>query len=167
MRRTTSLTHAIRVEILERIHNVPEQHQLHGLKRLCSRTACSPNRPAWCRRDSGFTSAFTSILIASLSCQGTADTPAGGAGGLGVGLLHATTRFIDVRLRRLVQLDEIFSASPVEFIALSYVWGKDYQLRTLSGNLATFRVQLPGSEAGPDETLPKTIEDAILVTRAL
>ncbi|RYP44189.1 hypothetical protein DL768_009337 [Monosporascus sp. mg162] len=199
IRRTTSLTHAIRVEILERVHNVPEQHQLYDLlvlnahisdtwygnsvkkglffRNLHSIDSNSHERPttqAWdgeAAQPHGVLSKWASLVQARLwlhecvykhpDCQsivsGTAE-----AGGL-----HATTRFIDVRLRRLVQLDEIFSAPPLEFVALSYVWGKDYQLRTLSGNLAAFRVQLPGSDAGPDERLPKTIEDAMLVTQAL
>lgn len=83
------------------------------------------------------------------------------------GTLHPMTRFIDVRLGRLVQLDEIFCGTPIEYVALSYVWGQDYQLRTLSSNLGLFRVHLPKGNASPNERLPRTIEDAILVTKAL
>ncbi|KAI1128162.1 HET-domain-containing protein [Nemania abortiva] len=83
------------------------------------------------------------------------------------GSLHTTTRFIDVRRRRLVQIDEIFPAAPLEYVALSYVWGRDYQLRTLSGNLDAFRRRLPTGDARPGERIPRTIEDAMLVTQAL
>ncbi|RYO87773.1 hypothetical protein DL762_004063 [Monosporascus cannonballus] len=199
IRQKTPLTHAIRVEILERFHEVPEQHQLYDLLVFNDRISDSwygnsakkvlffrdlhsidsnshewPTMQAWdgeAAQPHGVLSKWASLVEARLwlhecvykhpDCQsivsGTAE-----AGGL-----HATTRFIDVRLRRLVQLNEIFSGAPLEFVALSYVWGKDYQLRTLSGNLAAFRVQLPGSDAVPGERLPKTIEDAMLVTRAL
>ncbi|KAK7754714.1 hypothetical protein SLS62_003272 [Diatrype stigma] len=81
--------------------------------------------------------------------------------------LHPMTRFIDVKLWRLVQLDEIFCGTPLEYVALSYVWGQDYQLRTLSSNLGLFRAHLPKANAPSDERLPRTIEDAIQVTKAL
>lgn len=51
--------------------------------------------------------------------------------------LHPPTRFIDTKMKRLVALDEIIS-SPLEFVALSYVWGQEYQLRTTSANIHEF-----------------------------
>ncbi|TBU38305.1 heterokaryon incompatibility protein-domain-containing protein [Dichomitus squalens] len=82
--------------------------------------------------------------------------------------LHPRTRFIDVRLWRLVQLDEILLPVPLEYVALSYVWGSDaYQLRMVTANLAAFKRRLPESTSTGAERLPKTIVDAMLVTRAL
>lgn len=81
--------------------------------------------------------------------------------------LHPMTRFIDVRLRRLVQLDEIMSG-PFDYVALSYVWGKEYQLKTMKEDLVTFKHRLPWDATHFDEVrLPNTIRDAMLVTLAL
>lgn len=195
----TSLTRAIRVEILERLEDVPEQHQLcdilifnvsisdtwygntstgdlffRDLRSFDSTAYTSPGtltQDSKAGRPHGVLSKWADLAWARLwvqdcvhkhpECQSIVPgTPEAGS-------LHASTRFIDVRLRRLVQLDEIFSTAPLEYVALSYVWGKDYQLRTLSANLATFRAQLPASDLGSGERLPRTIEDAMLVTQAL
>jgi hypothetical protein len=80
--------------------------------------------------------------------------------------LHGTTKFIDTRLRRLVQLDEIFTPAPLEYLALSYVWGKEYQLITTSSTLEAFKRRLPIDPDSP-KRLPRTIEDAISVAQSL
>ncbi|KAI1353933.1 HET-domain-containing protein [Xylaria sp. FL0043] len=81
--------------------------------------------------------------------------------------LHPSTRFIDAKLRRLVVRNEI-ARMPVEFVALSYVWGTAYQLRTTSATVGQFRERLPSSTVtGGEERMPKTIEDAMEVTLAL
>lgn len=81
--------------------------------------------------------------------------------------LHPSTKFIDAKLRRLVVLNEIADA-PVEFVALSYVWGVAYQLRTTSATIGQFRERLPSSTVTDgDDRMPKTVEDAMEVTRAL
>ncbi|RFU78780.1 het-domain-containing [Trichoderma arundinaceum] len=82
--------------------------------------------------------------------------------------LHPHTRFIDSTARCLVSLDEI--TSPLKFIALSYVWGVDYQLRTTSATFQEFQRKLPDSaaaEGNDNGRLPKTINDAMEVTLAL
>ncbi|KAF5344256.1 hypothetical protein D9758_012322 [Tetrapyrgos nigripes] len=83
--------------------------------------------------------------------------------------LHPSTRFIDVRLWRLVKLEEIILRSPIQYIALSYVWGREYQLKTTMETLKAFSRRLPRSIAGEDGSrrLPRTIYDAMVVTRAL
>ncbi|KAI8954369.1 HET-domain-containing protein [Xylaria longipes] len=199
----TTLTHAIRVDLLERSEDAHNQEQLGGLlvfdtrisdtwfgnsspKTLFFRDRRFVNSSA---RESerlglgldaqdpkpvlahGVFSKWADLAQAQLwvhecihrhrGCQSiVSGTPECGS-------LHATTRFIDVWQRRLVQLDEIFSAVPLEYVAISYVWGRDYQLRTLSGNLAAFRKRLPKNDAGPGERIPQTIEDAMLVTQSL
>ncbi|KAH7927028.1 HET-domain-containing protein [Leucogyrophana mollusca] len=80
-------------------------------------------------------------------------------------VLHASTRFIDVHLKRLVQITDIIGA-PVEYVALSYVWGGDHQTLTTSRNLEIFSRRLP-IDTDPANRLPKTVRDAMLVTRAL
>ncbi|KAI1825624.1 HET-domain-containing protein [Xylaria intraflava] len=80
-------------------------------------------------------------------------------------ILHRLTRFIDVQLGRLVQLEDIVGI-PVEYIALSYVWGKDYQLRTTSHTIQEFKRRL-ASDSDTADVLPKTVQDAVIVTRAL
>ncbi|KAL7931997.1 heterokaryon incompatibility protein domain-containing protein [Trichoderma chlorosporum] len=81
--------------------------------------------------------------------------------------LHPSTRFIDSISRCLVSLDEVASTT-FNFVALSYVWGVDYQLRTTSATLQDFRRKLPGITATEgNDRLPKTIKDAIKVTLAL
>jgi hypothetical protein len=81
--------------------------------------------------------------------------------------LQASTRFIDVRSRRLIPLDEI-AERPFEYVALSYVWGVDYQVRTTTENISEFRERIPSS-SDDDKSfrLPKTIEDTMEVTLAL
>lgn len=79
--------------------------------------------------------------------------------------LHPSTRLIDVQLQRLVLLEEII-AVPIEYVALSYVWGEDYQLRTTSQNIQAFRKHL-SSDVHATNRLPRTIRDAMSVTRAL
>ncbi|KAL6695214.1 heterokaryon incompatibility domain-containing protein [Trichoderma pleuroticola] len=81
--------------------------------------------------------------------------------------LHPSTRFIDTISECLVSLDEIRS-SPFKFVALSYVWGVDYQLRTTSATVEDFRRKLPGLTADDDNLrLPLTIRDAMDVTLTL
>ncbi|KAK4060484.1 uncharacterized protein Triagg1_10754 [Trichoderma aggressivum f. europaeum] len=81
--------------------------------------------------------------------------------------LHPSTRFIDTVSECLVSLGEIDSA-PFKFVALSYVWGVDYQLRTTSATLEDFRRKLPGLTAIDDNPrLPLTIRDAMDVTLTL
>ncbi|KAI1173523.1 HET-domain-containing protein [Nemania sp. FL0916] len=80
-------------------------------------------------------------------------------------ILHRSTRFIDVRLGRLVELQEIMG-TPVEFIALSYVWGNDYQLRTLAHTVREYKRGF-AKDSNAASMLPKTIHDAIWVTRVL
>ncbi|KAL7789096.1 heterokaryon incompatibility protein domain-containing protein [Trichoderma ceciliae] len=81
--------------------------------------------------------------------------------------LHPSTRFIDSSSRCLVSLDGVTSM-PLQFVALSYVWGVDYQLRITSATLQEFERKLPVFTATDDNgRLPKTIKDAIEVTLAL
>ncbi|THU83173.1 HET-domain-containing protein [Dendrothele bispora CBS 962.96] len=82
-------------------------------------------------------------------------------------VFHHSTRFIDVLLGRLVKLDQINVRVPVEYIALSYVWGKDYQLRTTLQTVEKFSQCLSADDSEAVDRLPKTIQDAISVTRAL
>ncbi|KAF3076039.1 hypothetical protein CFAM422_000965 [Trichoderma lentiforme] len=82
-------------------------------------------------------------------------------------VLHPSTRFIDTISECLVSLDDINSA-PFKFVALSYVWGVDYQLRTTSSTLEDFRRKLPELLATDRSLrLPLTIRDAMDVTLTL
>lgn len=80
--------------------------------------------------------------------------------------LHPSTRLIDTKLKRLVTLEEIITA-PLEFVALSYVWGNDYQLRLTSQTIREFRKRLPSDNNSAMPRLPRTIRDTMKVTRAL
>ncbi|KAI1270136.1 HET-domain-containing protein [Xylariaceae sp. FL1019] len=82
--------------------------------------------------------------------------------------LHPTTRLIDTESRRLVLLNKI-DQMPVEFVALSYVWGAAYQLRTTSDTIGQFLESLPRAATAENsaDRMPMTMEDAIRVTIAL
>lgn len=81
-------------------------------------------------------------------------------------VLHPSTKFIDLHLNCLVELESIVGV-PIEYVALSYVWGRDYHLLTTSITLEVFKRRLPIADFDAPNKLPKTIQDAILVTRAL
>ncbi|RSL64594.1 hypothetical protein CEP53_003996 [Fusarium sp. AF-6] len=68
-------------------------------------------------------------------------------------------RLIDVNSMRLVVVD--MKVSPTKYAALSYVWGPSPTMRLLTSNLQDFLREIP------KEALPKTIRDAITVTREL
>ncbi|EME42711.1 hypothetical protein DOTSEDRAFT_73503, partial [Dothistroma septosporum NZE10] len=76
----------------------------------------------------------------------------------------ASLTVIDVERLCLHDLDKPELVTPwgPQYVALSYVWGSDNNVRTMKSNEARFR--RPG---GLDIDLPKTIADAIEVTRAL
>jgi hypothetical protein len=80
-------------------------------------------------------------------------------------ILHPSTRFVDVQLGRVVELDEIFGV-PIEYIALSYVWGKGYHLRTTSRTIQQFKRHLSVSWDAANK-VPKTIQDAMTITHRL
>jgi hypothetical protein len=71
------------------------------------------------------------------------------------------SRLIDLRsdvIRLVLDPEESTQGS---YVALSHCWGDSQPIRTMSGNLASFRDQIPAKE------LPPTFLDAIHVTRAL
>ncbi|KAI0157000.1 HET-domain-containing protein [Xylariaceae sp. FL1272] len=82
--------------------------------------------------------------------------------------LHPSTRCIDTKLRHLVILNQI-DEGPIEFVALSYVWGAAHQLRTTSDTIGQFMEFLPPAATAEhsNNRMPKTVEDAIQVTVAL
>jgi hypothetical protein len=79
-------------------------------------------------------------------------------------------RLIDVEKRRIVRAPD---AKELSYLTLSYVWGKERMEReTGIAPAVTSRANLQTTEDGEEVTplpqnLPKTIEDAILLTRSL
>ncbi|KAF2476951.1 HET-domain-containing protein [Lindgomyces ingoldianus] len=77
------------------------------------------------------------------------------------------TRLIDVgdssMLPRLVITSQQYLPDPesTRYVALSYCWGRSTFLTTTSSNIGDFMTSIPW------ETIPKTIQDAIIVTREL
>lgn len=75
------------------------------------------------------------------------------------------TRLIDVGTKAVSQAPRLFIPTrhlpSFEYIALSYAWGSSNFTKTTSSNLQAMIQQLPWTE------LPKTIQDAIIVTRSL
>ncbi|KAA8910592.1 heterokaryon incompatibility protein-domain-containing protein [Sphaerosporella brunnea] len=71
---------------------------------------------------------------------------------------HPSTRFIDVEQQRLVSISDTYDA---DYVALSYVWGGPQPQRTVTTNLEMYEKSLPY------DGLPKTIQDAMVVTQTL